>query len=301
MAIPTNPSLTSICTEALQKSGIGSPAGTALLTRAENQWMEEVKNDIYNTAKRSGSTRFKTLQTFNVQISISGQTKYDTPSDFGEEILLTLLEGTHTGIAQAGGNTSITLESGENATEEEVEGNSILLTDGTGKVGLRQSVDYNTTTEIATVDSAWDTNPDATSIYVVIDKTTEINEEGLEDIGSLGTSFQKGKPNTFMIKNEGVNNKIVFNQPFDSALYGILLEYYVNIHNIDLTEGSTLISKIFKNWHSVLLYGVYVKALDDADDDRYAAAKSEYMRMKGDLLIKELPHVDEFEGFEVER
>ena len=44
-----------------------------------------------------------------------------------------------------------------------------------------------------------------------------------------------------------------------------------------------------------------MKALDDADDDRYNSAKSNYEKMRAELIIKESPHTDEFEGFEVER
>ena len=42
MAIPTNPTGTSIVTEALKKSGIGSPSPDEL-TRAEDEWLEDSK------------------------------------------------------------------------------------------------------------------------------------------------------------------------------------------------------------------------------------------------------------------
>ena len=63
MSIPNNPTGSSIVTEALNKAGIGTPSADEL-TRAEDLWLEEIKNDIYNAAKRNGSVRFKTLQTW---------------------------------------------------------------------------------------------------------------------------------------------------------------------------------------------------------------------------------------------
>ena len=45
MAAPTLPTLVTITTEALKKSGESSPAA-ALLTRAQDEWMEEIKADI---------------------------------------------------------------------------------------------------------------------------------------------------------------------------------------------------------------------------------------------------------------
>ena len=67
MATPTNPTGTSICTEALKKAGYLDPATnySTLLTRVEDEMLEEIKDDIWNTAEVNGDTRLKTLQSFS--------------------------------------------------------------------------------------------------------------------------------------------------------------------------------------------------------------------------------------------
>jgi len=45
MAAPTAPTLSSIVSEALAKAGYPIPSA-ALTTRASNQWMEEIKDDL---------------------------------------------------------------------------------------------------------------------------------------------------------------------------------------------------------------------------------------------------------------
>lgn len=299
MAAPTNPTATSIVTEAYNKVGIDSPT-SAQLTRAKDHFLEEIKNDIWIRAGRSGNTRIKSLQTSDVQISVVGQSKYDFPSDFDEEITISILDGDHTGTAQAGASTTITLESGEDAGESDVEGKYILITSGTGVNGLRQCVDYNTSTLVATVASEWDTTPDSTSTYLIVNQTTELEEDNVLSMGGLGNStFSKGKPTTFMKISEGVNERMVFDIPCDLATYGILLRYYANLNKVDLTEGSTLISKLYLNWREPLVMGVAWKIALDDDDDKQERLEPRYEGMVTQLLAKEMPFGGEFEGFTV--
>jgi len=72
-----------------------------------------------------------------------------------------------TGTAQAGAATTITLAAGANATDDHYNYDSIYITGGTGSGQRKTVTDYNGTTKVATVDSAWSTNPDATSTYEV--------------------------------------------------------------------------------------------------------------------------------------
>ena len=72
------------------------------------------------------------------------------------------------GTAQAGGSTTITLESGESSTDDFYNGRVIELTGGTGDKQARQITDYDGTTKVATVDSAWAVNPDNTTTYQIL-------------------------------------------------------------------------------------------------------------------------------------
>jgi hypothetical protein len=275
VAVPTVPTLTVLVTEALNKA--------------------------WNRALGAGSTRLRTLQTFEVQITTIGQQKYDFASDFDEVINISILDGDHRDTAQGGGNLTITLAADEDATEDDVVGKYILITGGTGANELRQAVAYNTTTNQATVDRVWDTNPDATSTYLIVNQITEIDPDTIDSLGSLGSTTSTGKPTMYARITEGVNNRFILDKPADLATYGLLIRYYANIHKIDLDNTvNTLIDKIYQNWQGVLKQGIYTKALENnVDESRYAKAKPEYEQMLTNLLVKEMPIFEEFEGFAV--
>lgn len=71
------------------------------------------------------------------------------------------------GTAQAGAASTITLTTGASATDDYYNGMKVRLDGGTGDGQIRSIIDYDGTTKVATVDSDWDTNPDATSTYNV--------------------------------------------------------------------------------------------------------------------------------------
>lgn len=75
-----------------------------------------------------------------------------------------------TGTAQAGASTTITLASGDSATDDIYNTMTVRITSGTGSGQERKITDYVGSTKVATVSVAWDTNPDNTSVYAVIDR-----------------------------------------------------------------------------------------------------------------------------------
>jgi len=81
----------------------------------------------------------------------------------------------NTGTAQAGGNTSITLASGASSTNDEYNNYNVKITAGTGSGQSKKITAYNGTSKVATVDSAWTTNPSNDSEYSVISATVSIN------------------------------------------------------------------------------------------------------------------------------
>lgn len=72
-----------------------------------------------------------------------------------------------TATAQAGGASSITLDTGASAVNSTYNGYSVYISSGTGAGQLRTISAYNGTTKVATVGSAWSTNPDNSSVFVV--------------------------------------------------------------------------------------------------------------------------------------
>lgn len=67
--------------------------------------------------------------------------------------------------ATAGGNTSITLDSGADPRDDYYNGARIFIYSGTGVGQIRTISDYVGSTKVATISAAWGTNPDATSVF----------------------------------------------------------------------------------------------------------------------------------------
>ena len=302
MAAPTNPTAATLVAEAYAKCGIET-ATTAQADRATTYFLNEIKNDIWLRAGKSGNTRLKTLQTKAVQIAIAGQSKYAVPSDMEEEITVTILDGSITGTAQDSAAGTLVLASTEGAASASIIGNYVLLTGGTGVGDLRQATTYDTDTVTVTCDTltSWSDTPDTSTTYLVVNEATDLYEDNTLSAGGLANrSFGTGKPSSFMKVNEGYNEYFYLNCPCDTA-YGILTRYYANINTIDTADSdtSTLICKIYQNWRVPLVTGIAWKIAEDEDDDKWKVFKSEYEDAVDNLLAKEYPFGGEFEGFEV--
>lgn len=74
---------------------------------------------------------------------------------------------THSGTAQSGGASTVTLASGASASNDTYNDSTITITGGTGAGQTRKITGYVGATRVATVDAAWATQPDETSTYDV--------------------------------------------------------------------------------------------------------------------------------------
>ncbi len=78
-----------------------------------------------------------------------------------------------TGTAQAGGSSTITLDSGASATDDIYNGATVTITGGTGSGQIRVISDYVGSTKVSTVSTAWTTQPDNTSTFSV---SSQVNQ-----------------------------------------------------------------------------------------------------------------------------
>lgn len=80
----------------------------------------------------------------------------------------------HSGTAQAGTSTTITLDTGASATDEIYDGDRCIIVGGTGaeEHGLIKS--YDGTTKVATMSKAWTITPDATSEFVLVPADVDV-------------------------------------------------------------------------------------------------------------------------------
>lgn len=76
----------------------------------------------------------------------------------------------HSGAAQAGGASTITLAAGASAVDDAYKNMTVRITGGTGVGQERKVASYVGATKVATLTLAWTTVPDATSTYDVINR-----------------------------------------------------------------------------------------------------------------------------------
>lgn len=100
------------------------------------------------------------------------------------------------GTAQAGASNSITLAVGSSSVTDQFKNNLIIVYSGTGSGQARAIVSYNGTTKAATIEPAWGTNPDGTSLYMVVAASTlttvQINNE-VTDVLNVDTFAEPGQ------------------------------------------------------------------------------------------------------------
>lgn len=78
-------------------------------------------------------------------------------------------EPIHEGTAQAGGASTITLDTGASAADDFYNGAKVAIANGTGQGQVRTISDYVGSTRVATVSEAWDEQPDNTSEFRILE------------------------------------------------------------------------------------------------------------------------------------
>jgi len=93
-----------------------------------------------------------------------------------------------TGTAQAGAAGTITLDSGANANNNFYNGAQIKIVSGTGANQLRTISGYVGSTKVASIDRNWVTNPDNTSVFVVMYNTGYKQTSAIEIVAASVTA-----------------------------------------------------------------------------------------------------------------
>lgn len=281
-AAPANPTLAEIVTEGLSKSGEGSPTQT-LIAQATNKWMEEIKNDIWRRVKD-----LKFLQVTSYGIFPKGQQRYSNPTDFASDLVLTLLDGSVTGIAQGGSPGAIILAANEASTSDQLIGKLILVISGTGTASASQIITYDSTTKQANVIPNFTSSPAAGSGYQIIDNEIPLEEQHIarsEQQGMIGLS----QPKYFYPMGDEDFGEFLLDCP-PAKQYGARLRYYANIMKIDLS--STLMSTLYLNFRNLWLKGIEYRCWKFNNDDRVGQSFREYGEELNLLLYADAYGVD---------
>lgn len=278
MAAPTVPTLVSLTTEGLKKAGYTSPSST-LLTRAQDQWMEEIKNDIWEIVKT-----LTFLQTSIVQILTNGRSRYSMPTDFSSGLTIEILDGRVRGTAQSGSTSSITLAASDISTD--ITGSEIVVTAGTGQNSISRVTAFNTTTKVATLSPTW-VAPDSNSSYMIIDTTYPLIQKPIWELRN-SLAITRGIPSHYYPVGDNDDGEFeLYPIPYqaDSHVMACRLTYYADLMELDL--AGTLIGTLYKRWRNIFIQGVLVKALQERFDDRTNTEMTVYSSMLKLLVIRE--------------
>jgi len=280
MAAPTAPTLSTLVSEALSKAGYGTPP-TAITTRGEDYWAEEIKSDIWNLSQG----KLKSLETEFIHSITHVTPRISNQSDFSKGISMTLLDGTHYGTAQTGGTTSITLAAAEDATD--VAGKEIFIYAGTGINQISFCTAYDTSTKIATILTVA-TALDNTSKYLILDASYPLDWMPRWHYDSIVSAGTKGTPLSFASESDvDYDEFILYPSPYRASAipWGLRQRYYANLLTLDL--AGDLMEIIYQEWRGLFVQGVFFKALQDMDDDRAEAEKGVYLNMLNAVIARE--------------
>jgi len=278
MAAPTAPDLDSLTTEALKKAGYASPS-TAQLSRAQDEWIEEVKNDIWLLGKR-----LKSLQAEHVEVLNPGQSRYNFPSGFSSILDAKILYGDDKMDVQDSSSSTLTLDADETEGEDEIEGKEILIYSGTGKASLSQVKSFSDTTLIAQMSPTWGTTPIAGDTYVIVDLYIPLELKSISHFDEIALPYEQGPPNIlYQIGDENHYGYYrLFPVPDDDYYYAIHFNYYINLLTLDL--ASTRMTTLYQRWRNLWIQGVKARQLESDDDDRAANEMTRYFNMVRDTV-----------------
>jgi len=290
MALPTTPTARSISTQGLVRAGHPDPS-PELLQRAETQWMPELVNEILTVARIGGDGTLKTLHTTAIAVTVANLREYAIPSDYDCDMVLTLLDGTNTGLAQTATLQNLTLAAAESITQAGAEGSYILMTSGTSKGQFRQITAYDSTTKVATVADAWDTGktPLTGDGYMVVDRQCDMDEEFSKEFDENTLSTISGPPQCWM----QFGNSLYLDPP-PEKVYGLRLRYYSDPTKVDLSDPIWV--SIYERWQAALTTGIKLYAEEELDDDRSRRTRDTFGTLISGVIARERPFEDEFEG-----
>jgi len=257
MAVPTVPTVNSILTESFRRCGVASPT-VAQLQRAEDEWLEEVKQELQL------EKRWHNHEETMVLIPQAYVQVYPIPSPLDRVLAVRFYSGTLKGTATAGGATSITL-----AASGTVLGRKIFITSGTGAAQVNRITALNGL--VATVACTWATTPDNTSVYMVAD--TEVELKG-PIVGVSRTGLTAANRLTYW---EQYEHQLIFDQVLDASTYALEIQGLVDISLVDKTDAR--LTQLLREFRIVIVAGLMTKLKEEQQDSDLGETRQRYEQL----------------------
>lgn len=269
MALPTAPTILSVCTEAYTRSGIPTPS-VEKLTRAENEWFEPVKRDI------AARKKWHSIEETMIVIPEPYLQVYAMPTQLLRVLRMRFYRGTKTGIAEGGGTNTITIRTDTGDANDR--GRKIFLTSGTGQAqaGRITAVSGN----LYTISCPWDVTPIAGTGYMIAD--TEQPVTGPESAFHLDGIA----PSTALLYWDFIEQNLRFWPCLDDAnQYALELDGTVDISLIDKNDAR--IVRVLREWWEPLVRGLMVYIKEDLDDDQVDRDERKYEKATKNTMIQD--------------
>lgn len=273
MAVPSDPTVTTIVTEALKRAGILNPSATQI-TEAGTYQLQEVKSNIRHIA-----SRHPLLRTTAVTVTVEGQSRYTQPVDVDEVETVVLLDrpDTWVGTAQSATASSMTLAASFSEAATTIQGKFLVQTGGTGSPQIGQVITYNDTTKGCTMDAAWGTTPSGTITYLIASDHVRLFEESKPfDWDYRRSPWGLGRPSAGAIYGQTLYTDMAADK-----VYGLYWSYFSALDRLD--ETGALFVKLLREWESVWIQGVAAYLCQRYDDDRAASTMQLYQGMLAGL------------------
>lgn len=277
MSIPSNPSISDICTEGLKKGGRVNPTASDIAD-TQNIHFQEVKADIYLKAPLHFS-----LQTVGCIPVLQNISRYSWPSNCETIDSLQLVDAPTSGAwqstAQGGGVQSITLDSTFTVDPTNIVGRTIFLVGGTGSGQFAQITGYNDSTKVVTLEAPWASfdstwvTPDNTTQYLIENVRYKLWEQDkAHDWDTQAAPFQQMTP--FRVT---LMDRQIWLNATPNRIYAMPITYWLALDQLD--ETSTLFLGHLRKFRSLWIQGVAAKVANRYDDARYPTLISIYDTM----------------------
>ena len=269
MAIPSDPTVTSVVTEALKRAGRTTPTSAMITSTIEHQF-REVKADITQR-----SPRHSMLEDTAVTKTIVGQSQYSWPAD-ADDIRSLVIATSSTdnywqATAQSGSSSGIILNASFDQSADNVKGKYIFAFTSTAQV--RQIIDYNNTTKGVTVDQPWVTNPSASTTYSIgLQHFKVYSFDKPWGYDSLVIPSQKG-----LARRAAPVGRTMWLEYAADQTYALWWDYWANLDRLD--ETGTVFVRHLREHRSLWIQGVAVKTMQRYDEDRYQGELQVYLNM----------------------
>lgn len=309
MAGPTQPTATTIVTEALARYGVKSPTA-AQISRAITQGLEYTKDLICLRSRKWNVLRFKSYYQVGPKQSIMR-----LPSDLGSITRIGVWDSDNymlMGSPNVASQTTIKLNNSETRTASQLEGKWIVFDStagselvGAGLVGVlpvyvSQIVRYTASTKSASVYPPVKYLGTTYSSYSILGYKTPVSvkmaSEYLDDI-----HFPEipGRPTQAYINDytEWDTNAVVdingtsvqFDYTTDKC-YTFEILHHLDLQQIDLSDARY--NNVLRKWKALLTQGVFVWLLEDNSDDRMINQQEKFGNMLSILGGQEIEGYD---------